>query len=613
MYTVKRNSIIRKKYGEILIPTTLLWMCINVAYVLNSILVGRLLGTEQMAAINTILPIFQAYSIIAILIGTGASSEMAAALGYGNREKAGAIYSISTVALILFSFIGFLLQIIFFDELVRFVTNGASVAPLAEEYYRYMSWCTVFYILSIGITYLIRVDGKARLSLWVIILSNGIILVSDFIMIKFLGMGIEAPGIAMITGYLSGLLLVAKDIARQIKRIGIIISAGTGKVLRLLWETAKTGWPAALVSLLVSIKIYVINVLAVRITGDSSGIAIFTVCLMCWSFTSVFTMGSATTLSPVVGVLFGEKDFTRTRAVFKHAAKILMSVCGIFILLIVVFPDNVLRTFGIDSPTVILLGENALRIFSLSLAGTSFIVLITYYYISIGKIKLASALQALDVLILIPVACLSGYLFGFIGLWSAFLATEIITIGLLFLLVYLKDIKSADGRRFGILRIPYSETEKITDLSIPATIDNAIYASETIYNHIWECTGNKLCANKGAVAVEEYIAGMAEGNTGSNKNNAVDVRVSNTKDKIVILFRDNDKYGKNRVLNTIAGNKVSDVADEISYIGIDGNLDGGWLVKKLSDNIKTNKVLGLNNTVIIINKDKGERLQTDIL
>ena len=152
MYKVKLNSIIQKKYGEILIPTTLLWMGINVAYVLNSILVGRLLGTEQMAAINTILPIFQAYSIIAILIGTGGSSEMATAMGCGNKKKAYAIYSISTVALILFSFIGFLLQITFFDELVHFVTNGSTVAPLAEEYYGYMLWCTVVYILSIGIT-----------------------------------------------------------------------------------------------------------------------------------------------------------------------------------------------------------------------------------------------------------------------------------------------------------------------------------------------------------------------------------------------------------------------------------------------------------------------------
>lgn len=602
MYKVKLNSIIQKKYGEILIPTTLLWMGINVAYVLNSILVGRLLGTEQMAAINTILPIFQAYSIIAILIGTGGSSEMATAMGCGNKKKAYAIYSISTVALILFSFIGFLLQIIFFDELVHFVTNGSTVAPLAEEYYGYMLWCTVVYILSIGITYLVRVDGKAKLSLWVIILSNSVILVSDFVMIKFFGMGVEAPGIAMITGYLSGLLLVAKDIVKQIKRIGIIISVGIKKAGTLLWEISKTGWPAALVSLLVSLKIYAINILAEQITGDSSGIAIFTVCLMCWSFMSVFTLGSATTLSPIVGVLFGEQDYTRTRAVFKHAAKVLMSICGIFILAVVVFPDKVLMTFGINDPSIITLGETALRIFALSLAGTSFVVLITYYYISIGKIKLASAVQTLEVLLLIPIAYLSGHLFGFTGIWTAFLATEIITIGLLFLFIYVKDMKLPKDKRYGILRIPYSETEKITDLSIPATISDAIAASESVYNRIMEYTGNKSCANKAAVVVEEYVAGIA-GSIGERENTAVDVRISNTKDKIVILFRDNDKNGQSNVLNAIADRKVSNVAEEISYIGIADNIDGGWLVKRLSDNIKTNNVLGLNNTVIIINKE----------
>ena len=139
-------------------------------------------------------------------------------------------------------------------------------------------------------------------------------------------------------------------------------------------------------------------------------------------------------------------------------------------------------------------------------------------------------------------------------------------------------------------------------MSIPAKKRDAKAAPEAVYNRIMEYTGNKSCANKAAVVVEEYVAGIA-GSSGERENTAVDVRISNTKDKIAILFRDNDKNGQCNVLNAIADRKVSNVAEEISYIGIADNIDGGWLVKRLSDNIKTNNVLGLNNTVIIINKE----------
>lgn len=605
MVSVKQISIIRRKYGEFLAPTVLMCMSITIAYVLNSILVGHLLGTEQMAAINTILPIFQTYSIIAILIGTGASSEMAIAMGCGDKKKADAIYAVALIALVLFATAGLLLQIVFFDNLVFFVTNGASVTPLAKEYYGRMLWCTVFYVISIGITYLVRIDGKAGLSSWVIILSNSVVLAADFVMIKFMGMGVEASGIAMIIGYLSGVLLVFPDIARHTKHLGAILSDGMKKTGRTLWRISRTGWPAALISLLVSLKIFAINILAEHLTDNSSGIAIFTVCLMCWSFISIFTMGSAMTLSPIVGVLYGEQDYARIRGIFKYSMKILMAVCSALVMFIILFPDIVLFIFGIDSPQLITLGRNAVRLFALSLLGTSFIVLTAYFYMSVGKIKLASGIQALEVALVIPLAYLLGYMLGFMGIWLAFLAAELITVGVLFLYAYAKDRRKNRNGRYGILQIPYSEPAKVADLSVEVSIKGAITASEKIYDSILKRTSDELYANKAAVAVEEYIAAIAK-NTGDRDDRAaVDIRVSDTDEKISIALRDNSKCAVNPAIN-LAGKGGKDIAEDISYISIASDTDGGWLVRRLSESIETNNVLGLNNTVIIIDKRRSD-------
>ena len=60
--TLKRNgNIINKKYLEYFLPTVLTAMANNIAIMVDSVLVGQMVGSVAMAAINLLSPITQLY------------------------------------------------------------------------------------------------------------------------------------------------------------------------------------------------------------------------------------------------------------------------------------------------------------------------------------------------------------------------------------------------------------------------------------------------------------------------------------------------------------------------------------------------------------------------
>ncbi|HIQ79906.1 MAG TPA: MATE family efflux transporter, partial [Candidatus Scatavimonas merdigallinarum] len=83
---MKRNgNIINKKYLEYFIPTVLTAMANNIAVMVDSILVGHMVGSTSMAAINLLSPVIQFYFSMTILFGLGASTIISYAKGKNDK------------------------------------------------------------------------------------------------------------------------------------------------------------------------------------------------------------------------------------------------------------------------------------------------------------------------------------------------------------------------------------------------------------------------------------------------------------------------------------------------------------------------------------------------
>ena len=360
---------------------------------------------------------------------------------------------------------------------------------------------------------------------------------------------------------------VFKDFAKFISQTGRIIKAGI---------------PIASGTALISVKIWAIYQI-LGSTGGADAMTLYAICMACLSVVSMCIAGCNGAMMPIIGMLYGEKDFSGVRILAKYVLRIALTLSGTFVAFAIFFPQVILSLYNLPS-SLIESGEIALRLFSVSLIGVTITFLAMYYYSTVQRRIVANILSWTEgIIVVVPAAWLLSKTFGLNGIWFAFILAELV--GFLVLWLYTKYVqKNSGGKLNDIFLIEQTEPEQLIDVSFQADADNATKISHDVKAALEEKNFDKTVALKVAVALEEMTLNMEKLN--ADKKIDVDLRIKHGGDKIIIALRDNGKS-----FNPLEYS----VAEEENL-----HTDGIMLLKNLASGIKYNRVLSLNQTFIEI-------------
>lgn len=172
-------------------------------------------------------------------------------------------------------------------------------------------------------------------------------------------------------------------------------------------------------------------------------------------------------------------------------------------------------------------------------------------------------------------------IFGLNGIWFAFILAEFA--GFFVVWIYAKHVcKNSGGKLNDIFLIEQRDPEIVMDVSFQADADNAAKISHDAKKFLRQKNFDETVALKVGVALEEMTLNIEKLN--ADKKIDVDLRIKRGDEKIIIALRDN---GKN--FNPLEYS----VAEEENL-----HTDGIMLLKNLAQEIKYNRVLSLNQTVI---------------
>lgn len=428
--TATRNStLLDSKYWEFFVPTILMAMTLTMSIVVDSIIVGNMLGADALAAVNLVMPLIMAYNTVAVCLGLGAATLISIAKGRRDPDYANSVF---TTVLFFLAVIGLLLlacQVTFIDQINQILTREPSLRPLVKSYVHVLMYGTPLIVIVPGLAYCLRVDGQVKLASTVLIVANLVNLALDLVYMGPLHMGIAGSSLATVSGYFIGALCLLPYVFSKTRTLHLVPGALTrmSELLSQLGTIVKTGFPAAMGSILITFKILSINHIVLAV-ADKSGMVAFSVCISCLSFVSMFISGAAQAMTPIVGVLYGEKDYTGVRFVVRRAFMTLMIASIAATVLLEIFPAQILELFGVRQATDMALGIPAIRIFSLSLIGTSTTFLSMYYYMTIGRTKLSTAIAVVQGAAVVPIALVLSSVMDIFGVWIAFSLAEIVTI-----------------------------------------------------------------------------------------------------------------------------------------------------------------------------------------
>ena len=109
---VRNNSLLGFSYRMTLISTTLTAIAPLITTLVDGLCTGNLLGAAAFNAINTVMPLVNAVSVLTLICNMGGSVLAAKQIACGNKEQANRIFA-SSRALIYLAIVASLIQVEF--------------------------------------------------------------------------------------------------------------------------------------------------------------------------------------------------------------------------------------------------------------------------------------------------------------------------------------------------------------------------------------------------------------------------------------------------------------------------------------------------------------------
>ena len=465
MYDYK-GRLMNSRVNAFYFPGLLSTLSITASMFLDIAIVGQMLGPVAMGAVNLALPLTMAFNMVYMLLGIGGEVLVSAAKGAGNKEEANKLFSLSMVTIVAVSIV-IMLAGLGTRELIALTLSGGDgdMRPLVARYIGIMFLAAPIMISITSMTYFVKVDALPKLAAGIMVLVNVVSFISKVVYLGPLKLGIEGAAYGTITGFVAGFLLLTSYLFSRKKRTLSFVPLAVRDFERL-GNIVVTGLPSALGQGLGAVTTFCTNVVILDIAGKS-GIIVNTVCSSISIFISSFRYAATSTMVPVVGALFGERDWWSMHQVAMRITKMVMGFVVTSIVLIELFPGNLLIFFGVHDAAVLEMGIPALRIYALGLVLSSLsYILMTYMQTTSRKLFSIAISAGTEILAILFIYSL-GYWLGNIGVWSHNIAAQVV---LLFLSVLTAKYigKRSNGQYHGVF---------IHEVQPAFVIGNSIYAT----------------------------------------------------------------------------------------------------------------------------------------
>ena len=557
------NEIITHKFRELLLPSILIAMALNITAIVDSSFVATFIGHNGQAALQVLEPLILLITIFEWLFGLGGQILALNKKAEFDEEGSNHYFTTAMLTTIVISFLIFLACFLFEDAVIGLLHPTADAIPYVKSYGRYL-FMSIPIVTILGVLgQFIRVDGQPNFASGVIIVANIINIILDYLFLGVFHMGIEGASIALLIGYSVGLICTLKyhfDSKRTFRFILSKLKIKTWMISAI--EIIKIGLPGASMGLFNVILIYIMNLILGGILGEL-GLDIFNVCLNALLIISILIMGFAETLSSIVPIYYAQNDFYNINHIVRKSL-IATTICSIiFTTFLLVYPDGLLMFFNLSQMPNDSLVENALRIYSLAFVPMAFSTMLLFYYEGIEKTVESGIITIISELLgpLIFTFILYPFI-GITGVWVSFPLGFVLSI--LVVAIYVRIVQRNDCEYEGLFFIRKGLIEKTRNYTLESKNDDV---KSEMFNHL-----NSLNADKSSLeTLDKIINTIFDSNDGKLH---VEILLIDYGDKITVNMKDE---GKREVMRDI----------EKSFS---------------QDNLKVSEVLGFNNIEYGLNK-----------
>ena len=426
------NGKINALFRAMFFPTLVGMVFNSVLNICDGMFVGHGVGSNALAAINIVAPLFLVCTGVGLMFGIGASVVGGIRLAEGNVKGARIIMTQAYIAGAVIFGLVILMSLLFTRPVLYALGCSEPLEQLATDYLLWLLPGLVFFYLQCAGMMLIRLDGSPKYAMSVQVVAAVLNIFLDWLMVFPLGMGIKGASIATsISCIVAGLMVLAYFIffSDKLKFYRLKWSVKSLRLsLRNVGYMAKIGLATFIAELAIGVTIVAGNFTFMDYLGEA-GVAAYSV--GCYLFPLIFSISNAVAQSsqPIISYNYGAGQFDRVRQALRIAL-ITACACGLAIsagmwvgspVLAGIFLDSSERSYELACQGLPLLGLCAI-FFAMN------ITFIGYYQSCERAARSICYMLLRGVVFLIPGFFLLPKIWGGPGLWLAIPVSEILTL-----------------------------------------------------------------------------------------------------------------------------------------------------------------------------------------
>ncbi len=344
------------------IPGALGMLLSSMYYLLEAILVGRVLGAEAFAGLNLAMPFVIINYAVADLIGVGSSVQIAIRLGKGDRESADNIFTCSVLMIIAAGVV--LGSFLFISAPMLFRAMGAdeTLVPYAVSYLRVYALFSPLTTAAFAVDNYLRICGRIRYSLMMNVVLATMAVIYEMIFLILLGGGIASAALGTELGILTAVIFGFIPFLRG--RLDLHFRRPRFS-LPMIRTIIACGLPTFLSNVSGRLVSIVMNVMLLRF-GGADAVSVYGILMNADGVVIPLLYGTCDALQPSVGYNWGAGRKDRVAAIEKYCFGFGAVLSNLLFLFLFFFPEVAVNLFiGEGGASIHSLGITAVRIASL--------------------------------------------------------------------------------------------------------------------------------------------------------------------------------------------------------------------------------------------------------
>lgn len=387
--------------------------------IVDSIVAGKFIGVNALAAVGASYPITALF--IAVAVGSSMGCSVVVAQIFGSKKYTTMKSAISTaiISLTSLSIILTILGSIFCKPLMRLLHTPENIFSDSALYLQIYISGIIFLFLYNTATAIFNGLGDSKTPLYLLIFSSIFNIILDLVFVITFKMGVS--GVALATFIAQGLssILAIVCLIMRLRKIEVTEKYPYFSSY-ILKRISRIAIPSIMQQSFISIGQICVQGLvnsygAIVVAGYSAAFRVHTIAL-----TSMSTMSSA--LSSFTAQNIGAKKISRVKEGYKAAVAITLSICGGILILFLIFAPKLIGLFvdSSESIDVINVGTEFLRTLA------PFYLVVGLKMVCDGVLRGAGAMKDFmfatfsDLILRVALSFILASIIGYSGIWWAF-------------------------------------------------------------------------------------------------------------------------------------------------------------------------------------------------